>query len=280
MIGGASLDRGRGLRAAGGWVTAAASRVTRRPTWRAGAVCRSRRVAAARAACRLPTRHVGFCSSCWWGTRADHVAAGGLPAVALRARQGRVRSDGGRPAAARRPPDTFGHLPCPRVASIRRGGGSASLGESPARPPTSSATLLSALGAACRSSECHRDDAGAGQAQRHRRRAGEPSPAHAGHPGQCERHQLGADLHPPHPPQYQRHSSRLPRRVEAQPTPPSCPQPSLYLRGWFDGGQTRHPPPHRHIAPHPTHTRLSLALPETLPQIEPEPPTSEETRCR
>ena len=134
---------------AGGWVTAAASRVTRRPTWRAGAVCRSRRVAAARAACRLPTRHVGFCSSCWWGTRADHVAAGGLPAVALRARQGRVRSDGGRPAAARRPPDTFGHLPCPRVASIRRGGGSASLGESLHRPPTSSATLLRALGAAC-----------------------------------------------------------------------------------------------------------------------------------
>ena len=59
---------------AGGWVIAAASRVTRRPTWRAGAVCRSRRVAAARAACWLPTRHVGFCSSCWWGTRAAELS--------------------------------------------------------------------------------------------------------------------------------------------------------------------------------------------------------------
>ena len=48
----------------------------------------------------------------------------------------------------------------PRVPSIRRGCGSASLSECPARPPTSSATLLSALGAACRRSECHGDDAG------------------------------------------------------------------------------------------------------------------------
>ena len=127
-------DRGRG------WVTAAASRVTRRPTWRAGAVCRSCRVAAACVPCRLPTWRAGCCSStCWWGTRADHFGAGGLP-VALWARQGRVRSDGGRPAAARRPPDPFGHLPCPRVASIRRGCGSASPGEcllarQPAAPP-------------------------------------------------------------------------------------------------------------------------------------------------
>ena len=45
------------------WVTAAASRVTRRPTWRAGAVCRSCRVAVACVACWLPTWRVGCCSS-------------------------------------------------------------------------------------------------------------------------------------------------------------------------------------------------------------------------
>ena len=212
-----------------------------------------------------------------------YVAAVGLPAVALRARQGRVRSDGGRPAAAQRPPDTFGHLPCPRVASIRRGGGSASsLGESPARPPTSrsSATLLSALGAACRSSECHGDDAGPRQAQHHRRRAGEPSPARAAHPGQCERHQLVLLSALLHPPQYQTRFLCSGRRAAANLPAPSCPRSSNYPRGWFDRAQTRHPPPHRHIGPHPTRISLSLALPETLPQIEPEPPTSEETRCR
>ena len=42
---------------------AAASRVTRRSTWRAGAVCRSCRVAVACVACRLPTWRVGCCSS-------------------------------------------------------------------------------------------------------------------------------------------------------------------------------------------------------------------------
>ena len=61
--------------------------------------------------------------------------------LSLRVGQGHVRSDGGRPAAARRPPGPFGHLPCPRIASIRRGCGSASVGECPARavpaaPPT------------------------------------------------------------------------------------------------------------------------------------------------
>jgi len=191
-----------------------------------------------------------------------------------------VWSDGGQPAAPRRPPDTFGHLLCPRVASIRRGCGSASLGEHAARPPTSSATLLSALGAACRSSECRGDGAGPRQAQHHRRWAGNPSPARTARPGQCERHQLGADLHPPRPLLVQRRFSRLPRRPPAEPTPPLQPQGSNYPRGRFDRTQTRHPPPHRHIARHPTHTSLSLALPETLPQIEPEPPTSEETRCR
>ena len=82
------------------------------------------------------------------------------------------------------------------------------------------------------------------------------------------------------PPQYQTRFLCSGRRAAANPPAPSCPRSSNYPRGWFDRAQTRHPPPHRHIAPHPTHTSLSLALPETLPQIEPEPPTSEETRCR
>ena len=46
-----------------GRVTAAACRVTRRPTWRAGAACRSCRVAVACVACRLPTWRVGCSSS-------------------------------------------------------------------------------------------------------------------------------------------------------------------------------------------------------------------------
>ncbi len=191
-----------------------------------------------------------------------------------------MRRDGGQPAAPRRPPDTFGHLLCPRVASIRRGCGSASLGEHAALPPGSRATLLSALGAACRSSECRGDGAGPRQAQHHRRWAGNPSPARTARPGQCERHQLGADLHPPHPLLVQRRFLWSGRRAVANPPPPSCPRSSKYPRGWFDRTQPRQPPPHHHIAPHPTRPSLSLALPETLPQIAPEPPTWEETRHR
>ena len=70
-----------------GWVTAAASRVTRRPTWRAGAACRSCRVAVACVPCRLPTWRVGCCYSTW-GARADpRVAAGGCLSPSLRARR-------------------------------------------------------------------------------------------------------------------------------------------------------------------------------------------------
>ena len=83
-----------------------------------------------------------------------------------------------------------------------------------------------------------------------------------------------------HPPQYQTRFLCSGRRAAANLPAPSCPRSSNYPRGWFDRAQTRHPPPHHHIAPRPPHTSLSLALPETLPQIEPEPPTSEETRCR
>ena len=52
-----------GARAARVLGNAAACQVTRRPTWRAGAVCRSCRVAVACVACRLPTWRVGCCSS-------------------------------------------------------------------------------------------------------------------------------------------------------------------------------------------------------------------------
>ena len=83
-----------------------------------------------------------------------------------------------------------------------------------------------------------------------------------------------------HPPQYQTRFLCSGRRAAANLPAPSCPRSSNYTRGWFDRAQTRHPPPHRHIGPHPTRISLSLALPKTLPQIEPEPPTSEETRCR
>ena len=76
-------DRGR----ARGWVTAAACRVTRRPTWRAGAACRSCRVAVACVPCRLPTWRVGCCYSTW-GARADpRVAARGCLSPSLRARR-------------------------------------------------------------------------------------------------------------------------------------------------------------------------------------------------
>ena len=148
----------------------------------------------------------------------------GLPVAQPTSEKGRVRRDGGQPAAPRRPPDTFGHLLCPRVASIRRGCGSASLGEHAALPLGSSATLLSALGAACRSSECRGDGAGPRQAQHHRRWAGNPSPARTARPGQCERHQLGADLHPPHPLLVQRRFLWSGRRAVANPPPQWCPR--------------------------------------------------------
>ena len=93
-------------------------------------------------------------------------------------------------------------------------------------------------------------------------------------------HGLGAVQRPPALAAVQRRFSSLPRRAEAQPTPPLQPQGSTYPWGWFDRAQPWHPPPHHHIAPPPNSPSLSLALPETLPPIEPEPPTSEETRCR
>ena len=70
-----------------GWVTAAACRVTRWTTWRAGAACRSCRVAVACVPCRLPTWRVGCCYSTW-GARADpRVAARGCLSPSLRARR-------------------------------------------------------------------------------------------------------------------------------------------------------------------------------------------------
>ena len=70
-----------------GWVTAAACRVTRWTTWRAGAACRSCRVAVACVPCRLPTWRVGCCYSTW-GARADpRVATRGCLSPSLRARR-------------------------------------------------------------------------------------------------------------------------------------------------------------------------------------------------
>ena len=66
---------------------AAACRVTRWTTWRAGAACRSCRVAVACVPCRLPTWRVGCCYSTW-GARADpRVAARGCLSPSLRARR-------------------------------------------------------------------------------------------------------------------------------------------------------------------------------------------------
>ena len=72
-----------------GWVTAAAAacRVTRWTTWRAGAACRSCRVAVACGPCRLPTWRVGCCYSTW-GARADPTSPqGGCLSPSLRARR-------------------------------------------------------------------------------------------------------------------------------------------------------------------------------------------------
>ena len=75
------------IAAAPRWVTAAACRVTRWTTWRAGAACRSCRVAVACVPCRLPTWRVGCCYSTW-GARADpRVAARGCLSPSLRARR-------------------------------------------------------------------------------------------------------------------------------------------------------------------------------------------------
>ena len=194
-----------------------------------------------------------------------------------------MRSDGGRPAAVRHPAGTLGHLHCPRVASIWRGCGlqvwvSALL--APCLQRHHPTALLSALGAGCRSSECR--GAGAGPGRRNTTAGGLESVSRPPQPtlAAVGRRGLGAVQRPPAPAALQTHFSRLPRRPAAQPTSPLEPQGSIYPRGWFDRTHPRQPPPHHHIAPHSTHTSLSLALPETLPQIEPEPPTSEETQCR